>query len=172
MSRILVSEGQLVEEGEPLIELGNTQTTAEEFRLTAEGKFTEEKLLRRQIMAGLLWPGAATMEDEEIQHHPSLDGKWEEGRQLLEEYRSIRAQWKTLESQLEERRAEWAASQEIIKQLTAPRPWWSSVLRQFHGLESEKARSRQLTAAITSMEKTDRGPKGPEPVRHLGLVRK
>ena len=177
VSRILVAEGQMVEAGAPLIELDRTQTDAEEFRLTAEGKFAEEKLLRRQIMADLLRAGAEPG-DEAILEHPRLEGDQEEGRQLLEEYRSVTAQWKTLESQLEERWAEWASSREIIKQLTATLPLVEQRLtaykklfdrslvtmneylaleeerlRQFHGLESEKARSQQLTAAITGMEK-------------------
>jgi len=179
VSRILVSEGQLVEAGAALIELDRTQTLADEIRLEAEGRYAEEKRSRREIMIGLLrLPDEAAPTDEEIRSHPQLKGDLKNGQQLLEEYRTVAAQWKTLESQLEERKAEWASSQEIIKQLTQTLPLIEQRLeaykklferrlvtineylaleeerlRQFHGLESEKARSQQLAAAIHSMEK-------------------
>jgi len=179
VSRILISEGQLVEAGAPLIELDRTQTTADEVRLMVEGKFAEEKRKRREIMIEILHKAtsqAAT--DEEIKLHPKLNGDLRNGEILIEEYRSIVGQWKTIESQLEERRAEWKASQEIIKQYTATLPLieqrlkaYKSLferkmvgmneylaleeewLRQYHSLEAEKSRSLQLTAALNSMEK-------------------
>ncbi len=179
VSRILVSEGQLVEAGSPLIELDQTQTTADALRLAVEEKFAEEKKTRREIMVELLRrPAGESIPDEEILNDPRLKGDLKNGRLLKEEYLSIVAQWQTLESQLEERKAEWASSQEIIKQLTQTLPLveqrlraYKSLfdrqlvtmneylaleeerLRQFHGLESEKARSQQLAAAIRAMEK-------------------
>ena len=208
VSRIAVVEDQVVEAGETLIELDRTQTTAEEIRLTGDDKFAREKRGRREIMISLLrqkiggrlkplpgspssvieeataadspdWsPAGEAVTDEEIINHPALAGDRKNGLVLLEEYKTVVSQWQTLESQLEERRAEWASSQEIIKQLTATLPLveqrltaYKSLferkmvtmneylaleeerLRQFHGLESEKARSAQLTAAINSMEK-------------------
>ena len=179
VSRILVHDGQLVQAGAPLIELDKTQTSADEMRLAAEGKYAEEKRLRREIMVELLRrPLEAVPADDEIRRHPRLNGDERNGGLLLEEYRSVMAQWQTIESQLEERRAEWASSQEVIKQLSATLPLieqrlgaYKSLyerrlvtmneylaleeerLRQFHGLESEKARAMQLTAAINSMEK-------------------
>ena len=179
VSRILVAEGQLVQSGEPLIELDRTQTRADEQRLLAEGNYAEEKRRRREVMAEMLrLPPGSRPTNEEIINHPKITDGPKNAALLLEEYRSVVAQWQTLESQLEERRAEWAASQEIIKQLTQTLPLieqrlaaYKSLyerklvtmneylaleeerLRQFHGLESEKARSVQLTAAIKSMEK-------------------
>ena len=179
VSRILVSEGQLVEAGAPLIELDRTQTQADEIRLEVEGRYAEKKRVRRQIMIVLLRESSDNeSSDDEIMRHPNLAGDLDNGRQLLEEYKSVLAQWQTLESQLEERKSEWASSQEIIKQLTQTLPLIEQRLeayktlferklvtineylaleeerlRQFHGLESEKARSQQLTAAIHSMEK-------------------
>lgn len=177
VSRILVSEGQLVQAGEPLIELDRTQTLADEIRLETEGRYAEEKRMRREIMVELLRSSEDTT-DEKIVKHLKMGGDLKNGRLLLEEYKSVVGQWKTLESQLEERKAEWASSQEIIKQLTQTLPLIEQRLeayktlferklvtineylaleeerlRQFHGLESEKARSQQLTAAIHSMEK-------------------
>ena len=97
---------------------------------------------------------------------------------LNEEYAGGIAQWRTLEAQLEERRAEWASSQETIKQLSGTLPLIEQRLgayerlygqglvgmneylalkeerlRQFHGLEAEKSRSAQLTAAIQAVER-------------------
>ncbi len=177
--RILVREGQMVKSGEPLLELDQTQTTADESRLTAEGKFSEDKRKRRELLVELLRrPAGDTLLDNDIRNHPKLADDTKNAHLLVEEYHSVVGQWQSLESQLEERKAEWASSQEIIKQLTATLPLiekrltaYQSLferhmvtmneylaleeerLRQFHGLESEKARSVQLTAAITSMEK-------------------
>jgi hemolysin D len=123
VSRILVSEGQLVQAGAPLIELDRTQTLADEIRLEAEGRYADEKKRRRTIMVTLLrLPDEEVPSDEEIRNFSGLEGDRENGQQLLEEYRTVAAQWKTLESQLEERKAEWASSQEIIKQLTQTLP--------------------------------------------------
>lgn len=180
ISRILVNEGQLVEAGAPLIELDRTQTLADEIRLEVEGKHAGEKKLRREIKIELLrrQAGSPRLTDDEIAKHPKLNGDKGNGELLLEEYRSVMGQWQTLESQLEERKAEWASSQEIIKQLSATLPLieqrlaaYKSLferkmvtmneylaleeerLRQFYGLESEKSRSIQLSAAIRSMER-------------------
>jgi len=179
VSRILVAEGQLVEAGQPLIELDRTQTTADEYRLMAEGDFAEKKRLRREILSELLkLPLSTNVSDEEVLNHPKIKGADENAHQLLEEYKSVVAQWRTLESQLEERRAEWASSQETIKQLTQTLPLIvqrrdayktlydrkmvgmneylaleEERLRQYHGLEAEKARSLQLEAAIKAVEK-------------------
>lgn len=179
VSAILVSEGQLVDAGQPLVELDQVQTMADEIRLTVEGKFAEEKKMRRTIMVDLLRRSTDRLtDDDEIRRHPVLNGDLKNGNLLLEEYKSVISQWQTLESQLEERRAEWATSQEIIKQYTATLPlieqrlasyqtlydrklvtineflaMEEERLRQYHTLESEKARSEQLTAAIHSTEK-------------------
>lgn len=179
VSRILVSEGQLVKAGEPLIELDRTQNTADEQRLLAEGEFSEEKRIRREILGQLLQrPLTDQISEKEIVDNPLLKGDHENTAQLLEEYKSIVSQSRTLESQLEERRAEWASSQEIIKQLTQTLPLTmqrrdayknlydrqlvgmneylsaeEERLRQHHGLESEKARATQLEAAIKAVEK-------------------
>ena len=179
VSRILVSEGELVEAGQALIELDQTQTMADELRLSVEGKFAGEKRIRRTIMVDLLRrPAWESLGEEEILRDGRLKGEAGNGRLLVEEYRSVIAQWQTLESQLEERKAEWASSQEIIKQLTQTLPLVEQRLkayktlfdrqlvtlneylaleeeriRQFHGLESERARSQQLAAAIRAMEK-------------------
>ena len=179
VSRILVQEGQIVEAGAPLIELDQTQTTAEESRLVSESVFAEDKLARRQIMAELLRrPTGVDFSDEEVVADARLKDDSKNAALLIEEYKSVVAQWQTLESQLEERKAEWASSQEVIKQLNATLPLIEQRLaayknlfekrlvgineylsleeerlRQFHGLESEKSRSAQLAAAIISMSK-------------------
>jgi len=177
--RILVAEGQLVKVGQPLIELDQTQTTADEYRLMAEGDFAEKKRLRREILGALLrLPLSANVTDEELLTHSKIKDDEENAHQLLEEYKSLAAQWQTLESQLDERRAEWASSQENIKQYTQTLPLITKRrdayktlyerkmvgmneyltleeerLRQYHGLEAEKARAVQLEAAIKAVEK-------------------
>ena len=169
----------MVQAGQPLIELDQTQTTADEYRLLAEGEFAEEKRIRREVLSGLLkLPLSAEVADAEILTNPKVKDDEENAHQLLEEYKSIAAQWRTLESQLEERRAEWASSQENIKQLTQTLPLITQRrdayktlfdrkmvgmneylaleeerLRQHHGLEAEKSRAVQLEAAVKSVEK-------------------
>ena len=179
VSRILVNEGQVVEAGVPLIELDRTQNLADQIRYEVEGKYAAEKRVRRDIMVELLRrPSEKPVTREEVLSHAKLKGDERNGDLLMEEYRSVVAQWQTLESQLEERRAEWSSSQEVIKQLSATLPLIEQRLaayktlyerrlvtmneylaleeerlRQYHGLESEKSRAVQLTAAIHSMDK-------------------
>ncbi|MDR1920322.1 MAG: hypothetical protein LBS31_01045 [Candidatus Adiutrix sp.] len=67
-------------------------------------------------------PAGEAASEEEIKNHPRLKGDVKDGRLLYEEYTSVMAGWRTLEAQLEERRAEWASSQELIKQYSATLP--------------------------------------------------
>jgi hemolysin D len=54
VKRILAAEGQLVEEGQPLIELDQTQAEADEARLEAERRVVHPKKKRQQILVELL----------------------------------------------------------------------------------------------------------------------
>lgn len=179
VTKIYVNEGQMVEEGQPLIELDQTQTGADEIRLNAEGKYAEEKRLRWLVMAELLREGL----DEDasrlfILEHELVRDDYENAAQLLQEYKSLMSQWQILEHQLDERRSEWLSSNEMVKQYEATLPLveqradiYKSAydrglvtvtqylgmeeerLRQQHALEAEKARRQQLEAAIRSTEK-------------------
>ena len=177
--KIWAREGQLAEAGQPLIELDRTQTQADETRLEAESRFAAPKKTRREILREFLRrPAWEALDEEAARSHPQLQGDLENGRLLWEEYIGIIAQWRTLEAQLEERRAELAVSQENIRQLSATLPLieqrlaaYESLyekrlvgineylglkeerLRQFHGLEAEKARSGQLEAAVRAVER-------------------
>jgi hemolysin D len=176
---ILVTEGQIVEAGQPLIELDRTQTEADERRLLSERGVVEPKRRRRLALMELLrrTPGEP-VSDEMVVFHEALEGDRDNGRKLLEEYRAIVFQRQALESQIIERRAELASSQVLMKQYAENTPLAKQRLEayeklylkgqvgltdymsakvyyneQVYGLEAEEHRSEQLTAAINSAER-------------------
>lgn len=179
VTRIYVQEGQMVTEGAALIELDQTQTSADEFRLAAEGKYAEEKRIRYEVLAELLREDVPETEGIlRIFEHPILQGDSENTSQLLEEYKSIMKQLQILAHQQEERRNELETSVQLVNQLEKTLPLatqradlyrkaykdglvavtqYMSMeeerLRQFHGLESERSRCKQLEAALQSVEK-------------------
>lgn len=179
VTRIHVVEGQMVTEDEPLIELDRTQTSADEIRLKAEMKFADEKRLRLRVLVEVLSDGGSETDSMlRIGEHPLLLGDQDNISQLLEEYKSIAGQWQSLEFQLEERRNELTSSREIVKQYETTLPLVTQRadiyknayddklitvtqylsmeeerLRQFHGLEAERARCRQLEASVNATAK-------------------
>lgn len=179
VTRIYVTEGQMVTEGEPLIELDQTQTSADEFRLTAESKYAEEKRIRYEVLAGLLRENVPETEGSlRILEHPVLKDDPKNTAQLLEEYKSITKQLQILEHQREERLNEMISSGQMVQQYESTLPLVTERaqlykrvyedglvtvtqyismeeerLRQHHSLEAERARYKQLEAALKSVEK-------------------
>jgi hemolysin D len=176
---ILVREGQRVEEGQALIELDGTQTEAEEKRLLAEKSLAEGKRKRVLALIDLLeMPMEETAVDETLLSHPALEGDRKNGRLLLEKYKTIIFQRRSLESQIKEQQAEWERSQVLVRQYTENIPlakqrlaamkglyekkatglndYMSSQIyynEQIYGLEAEGRNSSRLMAAIDSGKK-------------------
>lgn len=178
VKRILVNEGQLVQAGQPLIELDQTQTQADRVRYENDLQFTERKLERREILYEAL---QRFPEDRltlmQLRKDVRLDDNPEDIDLLYEEWLRLTADSDTLATQLREREAELKTSQVMVQQYSATLPIATSRaeagknlydqnvmsrfeylsieeerLRQFHALEAEKTREEQLVAAIASME--------------------
>ncbi|MDR3135768.1 MAG: HlyD family type I secretion periplasmic adaptor subunit, partial [Deltaproteobacteria bacterium] len=175
---ILVTEGKQVAEGQALVELDRAQSQADVSRLLSEREATVAKKNRRLALVWLLrLPFGETADDETVTNHPALNGDLENGRTLLEEYRSVLFQTKSLVSQIMERQAELAVSQVLARQHAENEPLaWARLNalqtlfdkkmvpmaeymsakvyhnEQVFGLEAETRRSEQIRAAITTAE--------------------
>ena len=174
---IFVSEGQLVEVGQPLIELDQAQTRADEASLAAELRLAEPRLARQRVLVDLLQLPRRPADDQ-VRLHTALGGDMENGWRLLEEYKTITSRLESLESQIEEKTSEFKSNQAIIKKyknsipLTAER---LDALKRLYDrnivgmneyfnvqerhieltqdLAAAEERSTQLAAAIESAEK-------------------
>lgn len=179
VTRILVSDGQLVKAGEPLVELDQTQNSADRRRVAAELDFVSHKLVRREIIAQWLAEGDSfRVTPEEARDAAQGKERAVDPRLLYEEWHAQVADVDTLKSQLEERRAELKTSKVLIQQYAATIPllqirvdavkhlYEQKVMtkmdyltleeerqRQLHGQEAEVARAEQLSAAIVSVER-------------------
>lgn len=179
VSRILVTEGQMVKAGQPLVELDQTQTSADRIRVETEQEYVEHRLVRREILSDwLTTEGDFATTYAEVKELFADDPRKIDARLLYEEWRSLVADVETLTSQLEERRAELRTSRVMIQQYEATLPLLQSRVdaikylyerkvvtkmeyltleeerqRQLHALEAEKTRAEQLAAAIVSVER-------------------
>jgi hemolysin D len=175
--KILVSDGQLIRAGQPLVELDQTQNRADRIRAETELAFVRHKLARRRVIAEWLsrtdGEGLSLALAEEASRDREMDA-----RLLYEEWRSFTADAETLESQLEERRNEQNTSLILVRQYEATLPLLQSRVdaykflyeekvvskmeylaleeerqKQLHAGEAEKSKSEQLAAAIVSVER-------------------
>ena len=179
VKRIMVRDGQMIRAGEPLVELDQTQNSADRRRVTTDLDFVRHKLVRREIIADWLTrPGGFDMTFEKIQELYREDPRGIDVRLLYEEWRTLVADVETLTSQLEERNAEYKTSQVVIRQYEATIPLLQSRVdaikylyeqkvvarmeyltleeerqRQLHAHQAELTRAQQLAAAITSVER-------------------
>lgn len=179
VSKIMVRDGQIVHAGESLVELDQTQNTADRRRVVTELDFVEHKLTRREIISDWLTRSEGfSMTLAGVEEFVEQDNRDIDSRLLYEEWRTLVADVETLNSQLEERRAELKTSQIIIQQYDATIPLLESRVdaikylyernvvtrmeyltqeeerqRQLHSREAEKTRAQQLTAAIVSVER-------------------
>lgn len=179
ISAIRVTEGQMVEVGQVLIEFERTQSEAEVIKLTTEKSIAEAKRNRRQAMIKLLQAKSEQpVENEAVINHPAIKGDLDNGLLLLDEYNTTIYQRQSLEYRIKERRAELANCVVKIAQYTVNTPLAKKRLdslkslydkkmsglndymsaevyynEQIYGLEAEKQRFEQITAAILSAEK-------------------
>ena len=176
---IVVSDGQLIRAGQPLVELDQTQNRADRRRLEAELDFVRRKLTRREIIADWLSrPADFSVTLAKTEELAVQDGRDIDARLLYEEWRSFTVDADTLRSQLEERRSELNTSHVVIRQYEATLPLLQSRVdaikylyeqkvmsrmeylsveeerqRQLHASEAEKSRSEQLAAALESVQR-------------------
>ena len=122
---ILVKEGQYVQQGDPLIELDNTLTRADQTRLSAELDTLQRNLTVSQSLLDLLSKPVA--EQQTITYSQlTLPNSGEENtlyKQLLwQQWQQYWSQTQTLQHSLTRTQAEQAASREQIKKLKQTLP--------------------------------------------------
>lgn len=123
VKNILVREGQYVQQGEPLIELDSTLTSADAKRLTSElhsarlslagsqallVMLTKNMTLHDLDISSLVFPVVANASQIEIDLHKRL---------IWQQWLQYSAQWRMLQSNLLQTQAEQAASGEVIAKL-------------------------------------------------------
>ena len=179
VKQIWVVEAQKVAAGDPLIELDQTQTSADAARLAMELDFAKRRLARQELLLAMI-RDADTMAAAErlldagegLRDHP------EERQWVWEAWRRQAEEVATLRSQAEERRAEQKAIQVSIRQLGELIPLSASRLEAMeplyernhvskleylavveegiqrrHALEAEQAREEQVVAALATLER-------------------
>lgn len=177
---LYVKEGQIVQQGEPLIELDQTLTYADQERIAKDLAFTESTILRQQALASLLELPDQTINYTEL---ASKAGQFTitESKQLAllwQEWQSFQARRDALVAEKQEREAEQQASKERINQLEATIPLltrrvdavktlkeknlaaettWLELeeqrIQQTQSLAVEKAIQQQMTSAIERVKK-------------------
>lgn len=177
---IYVKDGQQVAQNEPLIELDQTLTAADQERLTRELAFVEGNLARHQAMLELLAkPDHASSYSQAVQQLSSAHPEATEQAQLLwQHWRGYQSRRQTLRAQWEEKQAEQHTSQEIIRQLEATLPLITqrvttiktlvdkhmapemqyleleeARIAQQQTLAAERSRQQQFAAALQSINK-------------------
>ena len=179
VSKILVRDGQMVKAGQPLVELDQTQNSADLSRTKTEYEFVLHRLARREILSDWLQEkDGMEITYAKAQELFQNDPRNIDVRLLYEEWRSLVSDIETLTSQLAERRSELKTSHIITQQYEATIPLLQSRVdaikylyeqkvvtkmeyltleeerqRQLHALDAEKSRSEQLASAITSVER-------------------
>ncbi|AFJ03704.1 HlyD family secretion protein [Methylophaga frappieri] len=122
---ILVSEGEEVRKGQPLVELDSTLTSADEKRLTSERHSIQMQLAVKQALLTALSANKTvpaeqvklTFSKNNAEHDTSLY------QQLLwQHWQDYQSQQQTLQNTLNKTRFEQAASKEIIKKLQQTLP--------------------------------------------------
>ncbi len=129
---VLVKEGQGVTAGQPLIELDQTYTRAEQTRLTQQLHFIERNLARKSAMAKALQGKAA--EPELILRESKFTDSERLAQQslLLQEWHDYRSRTAIINSQIQERKAALVANNTKIIQLEKTLPL---IDRQADGLK-------------------------------------
>ncbi len=181
--RILVRDGQMIAAGEPLVELDQNQILAERARIDADLGYTVHRLARRVVLAEWLEQekdfSITLPAVERLLAERDLDV---DPRLLYEEWCSIIADIATLDSQLEERKAELAAARIVVRQYDVTIPlletraqavrylYEKNVVskmeflsveeerqRQLHTQQAEGEHAKQLAAAVISVERQIEG---------------
>ncbi len=150
---LYVTEGQVVKKGDPLIELDQTLTFADQQRLTQELQFTETGIRRQQELAVLLEssdinPGysqlAKMLSDKGIVDRQQVAMLWQE-------WQSYQAKKQALIAEQQERSAEQQASKERITQLQGTLPL---ITKRVEAVKTLHAKN--LAAEVTVLELEER----------------
>ena len=177
---IFVKEGQLVQQGDPLIELDQTLTLADQERIAEDLKFTTATINRQQTLAEILNTPSKLLSYIELTEYANQQ-KTTDNEQLAllwQEWRTFQSRRESLIAEKQERTAEQLASKERIKQLQATIPLltkrvdaikslkdknlaaestWMELeeqrIQQTQSLAVEKATQQQMTSAIQKVEK-------------------
>lgn len=177
---IHVVDGQAVEKGDPLIELDQTLTAADQERATRELEYVGRNIIRQRAFLKLLEYPEQNLTLQKVmrtlpRHEDDTTGQQD---LLWQQWRSYLARRETLQAQLAEKQAEKKASHEIIKQLEATVPLVTrraqtlktladknlapemqyleleeQRINQSQMLAAEHSRQEQFSAAIVSIEK-------------------
>ncbi len=176
VKRILVSEGQFVEQGQPLIELDSTLTAADQQRLQGELDSARlQQAVARAFLQRLDADAKALDGQTDLPASPELPPQQTElHRQWLEQqWRDYRARLRAQDSAIEKIRAEQAMTRAVIAKLEQTLPLVTrrvkslenmyqkafaaesdylqleqERIRQSQDLEAEKQRLRQLAATL------------------------
>ena len=154
VKNILVSEGQYVQQGESLIELDSTLTSADAKRFTSELHSAKLNLAGSQAMLALLtsedevdsiditslvFPAVANASQIEVDLHKRL---------IWQQWLQYRAQWQMLQSNLLQTQAEQAASGEVIAKLEQILPIITKRANTMKGLHSQNYASENDYLAL------------------------
>lgn len=172
---LYVTEGQMVKKGEPLVELDQTLTFADQQRLGQELAYTEAVIQRQTLFVSLLKTPDQQITFSDVANRASRDGdlNTEQVKLLWQEWQSHKARRAALLAEQSERVAEKRASLERIKQLEQTLPLvtkradavktlykkhmaaetvWMELeeqrIAQVQSLAVEQATQRQLSSAI------------------------
>ncbi|WIO73538.1 HlyD family type I secretion periplasmic adaptor subunit [Porticoccaceae bacterium LTM1] len=177
---LYVEEGQIVKKGQPLIELDQTLTNADQERLAKELSFVEAGINRQKAYTKML-----ESPQQDINYAKFITKASElnvtESQQLAllwQEWQSFQSKRDALRAEMQERIAERQASRERIAQLEATIPLvtkraeaiksllkkdlaaeatWLELeeqrIQQAHALSAEKAMQLQMNAGIRRVEK-------------------
>lgn len=168
VKKILVKEGQLVEQGDALIELDATISLADKSRLESDLNSTELQLkVSKQLLAKL----TQTADDETTDDFEIFDRHPLHRELLRQHWLTYSSEHQALKSSLDKTLAEQAANQEVINKLSLTLPIVTERsqklktlhqqsfvsendyldveqqrIQQFHDLAAEKQRAKQLKA--------------------------
>ena len=141
---IFVQEGSKVKQGEPLVELDSTLTTADQQRLTNELLQSQFSLVRFQALQKMLDNSHATAMDKDIFSQIENAGETDiqlQEQLLQQQWRQYQAQRSATESALESHKAAKQEGLEIIKKLQGTLPLITKRTDSIKGLMEKKMAS-------------------------------
>jgi hemolysin D len=182
VNKIYVKEGQLVKQGDPLIELDQTSTAADQTKMAKELSFIEQTLMRLQQFVKLLNTPQGNVNLTRVQALipavKSPTGDSDQSQLLFQQWNTFRSKRESLEAQLKEKQAERQSSTELIKQLEETLPIAikqyqayktlrkqdmisdfdcmdkeKAYIEQRQSLAAERSHQQQLAAAVRDIEK-------------------
>lgn len=177
---IHIAEGQQVQKGDPLIELDQTLTGADQERVTRELAFVGHALAREQAFLKLLENLGQDLKLQQVSSAlpANKNNSTEQQHMLWQQWLGYQSRRETLRAQLAEKQAEKQAGLEVIKQLESTLPLITrrvqtlktlvdknmapemqyieleeQRIQQSQMLAAEQVRQQQYSAAVKSIEK-------------------